>query len=197
MEFLRVGESKLKIVISAEEMRERKIDFSEKEEKSNSKFRRAVWEIIDKAKAEVDFDPSGDKILVQFYPIRAGGCEIFVTKLGILPDSAAKLVSKSDKIAMLSKKESFYAFDSLDDLRVLSAVIMRSGMLSPKSDVFRAEGRYYLSIEEYGKGGESMEFPCILEFANRLTADYSIFISEHAEKLTSGEGIRDYSALEN
>ena len=138
----------------------------------------------------------GDKVLIQLYPLANGGCELFVTKLGILSESSARLVSKSDRIAMLSKSRSLYRFDDLSDIisasRAVKSII---GDLSPKSDVYLDGDKYYLSIEEYGKGGEPVEFPCILEFGMGLTAELSSYIYEHADRLTDGDGIDRFSSL--
>ena len=97
---------------------------------------------------------------------------------------------------MLSKKRSIYSFDSLEDVISASrAVKKQSGATSPISDVYTDGEKYYLDIEEYGKGGEPVEFPCILEFSSALTADHSVYISEHTTRLTDGNGIDRFSSL--
>lgn len=195
VEFLLIGESKLKIVVSDEEMKKYNLN-SPTSEGGGQGIRRAFWRVLDKAKSEVGFDPAGDKVLIQFYPMKSGGCEIFVTKLGILPESSARLVSRSNKIEVLSRSRSFYAFDTLNDLLILSRAIRKaSGSVLPISDVYFDGERYFLSIEEYGKGGESVEFPCIMEYGRGLTADFGVYISEHAERLTDGDGIEKFSAI--
>ena len=162
MEFLLIGESKIKIVLSrgeAEEVHLAEMNIS------HADSRRAFWRIIGRAKEEVGFDPKGDKLLIQLYPMK-DSIEIFVTKLGLLPDSSARLVAKSERVSLLSKKRSLYAFMCLNDLILASrAVKALAGDIHIESDVYIERERYFLSIEEYGKGGEVMEFPCILEFA--------------------------------
>ena len=70
MEFLLVGESKLKIVASEEEMIEYKLeDYSSNV--SGAILRRSFLRVLDIAKSEVGFDPAGDKVLIQFYPIKS------------------------------------------------------------------------------------------------------------------------------
>ena len=195
MEFLLIGESKLKVVLSDVEMREYNLDPCI-DTGGGAGVRRAFWKILDKAKDKVGFDPAGDKVLIQFYPVSSGGCEIFVTKLGILPESSARLISKSNKIEVLSRNEGVYVFNSLDDLIALCRVIREKvGDNRLKSDVYFLGGEYYLSILEYGKGGETTEFPCILEFASGLTADFSLYIREHADRLTNGDGIEKFSLV--
>ena len=195
LEFLLIGESKIKIVLNREETEKYKLDTAIPDI-SCPGARRTFWRILDMARAEVGFDPAGDKVLIQLYPVKSGGCEIFVTKLGILSESSARLVSKSDRIAMLSKKSSVYSFDCLDYIiSAARAVKSRSQSFDLKSDVYTDSERYYLSIEEYGKGGEPIEFPCILEFGSVITADLSSYITEHADRLTDGDGIERFSRL--
>jgi negative regulator of genetic competence, sporulation and motility len=195
LEFLLIGESKIKIVLSSAEAKKQGLDTSSTDV-SGPLARRVLWRILDMAKTEVGFDPKGDKVLIQLYPLANGGCELFVTKLGILSESSARLVSKSDRIAMLSKSRSLYRFDDLSDIISASrAVKSITGDLSPKSDVYLDGDKYYLSIEEYGKGGEPVEFPCILEFGMGLTAELSSYIYEHADRLTDGYGIDRFSSL--
>lgn len=195
MEFLLIGESKIKIVLSSAEAKKQGLDTTSADV-SGPLARRVLWRILDMAKTEVGFDPKGDKVLIQLYPLANGGCELFVTKLGILSESSARLVSKSDRIAMLSKSRSLYRFDDLSDIISASrAVKSITGELSPKSDVYLDGDKYYLSIEEYGKGGEPVEFPCILEFGMGLTAELSSYIYEHADRLTDGDGIDRFSSL--
>ena len=194
MEFLLIGESKLKIVVNDEEMKLYKLDSYSSGD--GAILRRSFWSLLDRAKADVGFDPAGDKVLIQFYPIKSGGCEIFVTKLGILPESSARLVSKSSRISMLSKKRSYYIFSSVENLISATRAIKNlTDGASVISDVYESDGKYYLSIEEYGKGGEPIEFPCILEFGEGLAADLGAYISEHAVCLANENGVDRFSTL--
>ena len=195
MEFLLIGEAKLKIVISDEELKKYKID-SISAEGCGSSVRRSFWKILDMAKSEVGFDPKGDKVLVQFYPMRGGGCEVFVTKLGILPEASARIVAKSDKIAMLSKQKSVYAFDCYENfLGAIRAIAARCDGDTLESDVYFNDGKFYLSLDEYGKGGEGAEFPALIEFGISVPRDGAHYIFEHAKQLTRGDGIEIFKNL--
>ncbi len=190
MEFLRIGEAKIKIIMSDEELK--RYGLTDVPDCGPS-CRRAIWQVLDIAKGEVGFDPAGDKILVQFYPLKGSGCELFITKLGILAPSSVKLVSKSDKVTMLSRKQSYYLFDSLDELRLVAREIMsRTDGTPPRSDVYSEGDIYILSIEEYGRGGEISEYPCISEFGRLLSADVSLYVCEHFARLTDGDAIAGF-----
>lgn len=195
LEFLLIGDSKLKIVLTSEEMIKYKLDKSPIEI-NGAGVRRSFWQVLDAAKCQVGFDPDGDKILIQLYPLKDGGCEIFVTKLGILPETSARLVAKSKKVSLLSKKQSIYSFDYVDDLINASRAIMHTaGDISIVADAYYGEDRYFLIIDEYGKSGEALEFPCILEFGRALTADFYAFISENCSLLAKERAIEIFSKL--
>lgn len=181
MEFLVIGESKLKIVMSADDMAAFNLDGVS--DYSSSEYRRAFWRVLDLAKKEVGFDPGGEKILIQFYPVRLGGCEVFVTKLGVLSKESARVVSCSERVTMLSKTRNCYAFDTPEDLKgFLVAIECVKLSVSPKVDLYRSpSSRQYLIIEEYTKGGENAEFPDVLEFATALNSDLEYLIKEHFE----------------
>ncbi len=195
MEFLLVSEAKLKIVLGDSELKKYNID-SVPTEGCGVSVRRSLWKILDLAKSEVGFDPSGDKVLIQFYPMRGGGCEIFVTKLGILSPSSARMIEKSDKVAMLSKETRMYCFEKLDDLLgAVRAVGRRAGNTKIESDVYILDETFYLSLDEYGKGNHSPEFPAIIEFGQCVPRDAANYIFEHAKKVTCGDGIDRFLAL--
>ena len=188
MEFLFIGDSKLKIVMSEADMRSYKLDAGA--DYSSSVYRRAFWRVLERAKAEVGFDPDGDKVLIQFYPVKSGGCEVFVTKLGLLSKESARCVCRSDKVAMLSHGKSFYRFESYSDLTRFALAMKGASDTYPGSDIYISDaGHYFLAIEEYKKGGEPTEFPFILEFSDLLTADFSYYITEHCRLLTEGNAI--------
>ena len=76
MEFLVVSKSKLKIMMSRDDMKKYGID-GEDIDYDNPKIRRSFWKILDEAKERCGFEASGDKVLIQYYPSKDGG-EIFV-----------------------------------------------------------------------------------------------------------------------
>ena len=195
MEFLRIGEAKLKIVMTESDMAQYGVRIDT--EACDRASRRSIWSILDVAKCEVGFDPDGDKVLIQFYPQKGAGCEVFVTKLGILPDASARLVSKSDRITLLSKRRSYFRFDSSHSLALAArAIISSAGEACVESDVFDGGAAgIFLSIDEYGKGGEPAEFPQISEFGERLTAECGAYVCEHFERLAVGDGVERFAAL--
>lgn len=87
MELIVISDSKLKIMLTKEDLREYALDCNTLDYE-NTETRRAFWSILDEAKHRTGFDAASEKVFVQVYPSRAGGCEMYVTKLGIFADKA-------------------------------------------------------------------------------------------------------------
>jgi negative regulator of genetic competence, sporulation and motility len=184
MKFLLVSEAKLKITLTSKEMREYSID-PETVDHFNSASRRGFWRVLEIARTRVGFDASGDKILIQFYPINAGECEVFVTKLGILSPQNSRLVLKSDRVNTLERQCSYYLFSDREDLVIVAREI--SGLSSVESSLYSlGDGKLVLSVFEYKKGGEQTEFPILVEYSRRLSADLEGYLLEHGELLVEG-----------
>lgn len=180
MNFLRISDAKIKIVLSSSEMDEYGISASD--EGCNAANRRAVWEILEMAKREVGFDPEGDKILVQFYPIKSGGCEIFVTKLGILSTGSSRLVLRSERVGVIAKDSSFYLFSSISDVRrAIRAVLAEIG--ERRATLFFGDGTYVLEIAEITDGRGLGELAPFCEFSTPVSDEVSIYVAEHFDAL--------------
>lgn len=85
MELIMISDSKLKIMLTNEDMKAYAIDCSTLDYE-NTETRRAFWSILDEAKHRTGFDAASEKVFVQVYPSKEGGCEMYITKLGILSD---------------------------------------------------------------------------------------------------------------
>lgn len=86
MELIVISESKLKIMLTAPDMAYYELE-SARMDCADAHTRAAFRHIFDDARAEIGFDTEGERLFVQLYASREGGCEIFVTKLGNWEDS--------------------------------------------------------------------------------------------------------------
>ncbi len=84
MELIVIDQNKLKIMLSAPDMTHYDLH-AEHMNSADAETRRAFRHIFDDAREQIGFDTEGERLLVQLYTSRSGGCEIFVTKLG--PDT--------------------------------------------------------------------------------------------------------------
>ncbi|MBO5938476.1 MAG: adaptor protein MecA [Clostridia bacterium] len=156
MELIRIDEEKLKIILSHEDLMEFEIDESELDY-ANTETKRMFWELLRRAKLSTGFDTDGHRVLVQLYPSREGGCELFVTRLGILchhcdfddygEDDDVNL-AKHSRHSLYGEPQSAFGFDTLAPLLCVCRRL-RALDYDGNSDVYHAEdGRYYLFLED-------------------------------------------------
>ena len=170
MELIRIDEEKLKMILTHEdllefEMEEGELDYA------NTETKRMLWDILHQAKTSVGFNADGHRVLVQLYPSRHGGCEMFVTRLGALPsdcqsalgedhedseeneetedtDAPLNAYCEADCPQKRQKKgrlSAFY-FESLSDLLAACRRLSERGHHG-RSFAYRAEdGRYHLFL---------------------------------------------------
>lgn len=89
MELLRISDSKLKVMLSREDLKSFDLR-AEDLDYSNTETKRMFWDILSRAKHTLGFDTDGARVLVQLYPSRSGECEMFITKLGAVCRSCAE-----------------------------------------------------------------------------------------------------------
>lgn len=81
MELIKINDCKLKVMLSEIDLKCYNLD-CDKLDYDCSATKQAFREILKEAKKEIGFDTAEEKIFVQIYPGRCGGCEMYVTKLG-------------------------------------------------------------------------------------------------------------------
>ena len=188
MEFLVISENKMKIMLSAEEVKRYGIE-SEKSDYRDPGIRKAFWKILDRAKDECGFKVTGDKLLIQYYPSKSGA-EIFVTKLGKISLGVERSISGTDSVAMLSSRNMIYRFDSLETLKRLCREINKSASDSSADVYFSEDGCYYLFFEERSDFGYLSPFSIVSEFGEEIPQIMGIYIKEHSEPLALGDTFR-------
>ena len=86
MEIIMISDSKIKVMLSADDLKGFDLDTASLDY-SNTETKRMFWDILSRAKHSIGFDTDGHRVLVQLYPSRCGGCEMFVTRLSCLYDT--------------------------------------------------------------------------------------------------------------
>ena len=191
MEFLVVSKTKLKAILDKEDMKKYKLDATATESDSIV-TRRAFKEILAVAAQEAGFDTEKDKVLIQLYPSRDGGGELFVTKLGTLTKSDIKAISDSNNVTMLSNVSRLYKFESLDSL-ILGARSMRAQDIN--SQVYYIDGAYFLYAEEKCETGNLCEISKLCEFAQRLPEKLVPYIKEQGKLIFGNDAIAKICTL--
>ncbi len=108
MELILIDQTKLKIMLTAPDMLRYELAPEKLEGMSctDQHTRDAFRHIFDDAEAQIGFHTSGEKLLVQMFTSKCGGCEIFVTRLG----------SEAASLSFSSEKAPSICADPLDDL---------------------------------------------------------------------------------
>ena len=182
MDFLVVSDSKLKIMMSREDMKKYEID-GDNIDYDNPKIRRSFWRILDVAKDACGFEVSGDKVLIQFYPSKDGS-EIFVTKLGLISIGAERTIAKSSKVAMLSVRRNVYKFSSFSSLVSASRIIRSDECERTPRAYYDEQDSYYIIAEERVGAERAGEISPILEFGLELPSNLAPYISEHLNEIS-------------
>jgi negative regulator of genetic competence, sporulation and motility len=81
MEVIVISDAKLKIMLTEEDLRRYEI-CAAAADSDDPRARRQLRELLSEVKVQCGFDTVGERVLLQLYPSRGGGAELFVTKLG-------------------------------------------------------------------------------------------------------------------
>lgn len=198
MELLLISENKLKITLSECDMRQYELDCNTIDY-DNTETRRAFWSILDEAKHKTGFDAASQRVFIQLYPSKEGGCEMYVTKLGI--HTSAPLddpPKRSYKLLPLTQRELAYSFDTLDMLIGVCRRLCSIGF-SGVSEAFRTHtGRYILIIDEPEENAyiSLNEHSFIGEYGKRENLkSVRLMTDEHAECLCEKNAVELLAVL--
>ncbi len=119
MEVILINDSKLKVMLSKSELAEYAISVDDLDLDSDAS-RKAFWEILRDAKAETGFETAHNRLFVQAYPSKDGGCELYVTCLPI-PEGDMEAKRGVKPVCYV------YGFPNLKQLLQLCALLCRAG----------------------------------------------------------------------
>ena len=164
MEFLCVGQTKLKVVLSKAECDAYNIKSIDSETKDKA-LRQSLRRIFDQAQEASSFRVTNERLLVQVYPLSDGGCELFITKLSAISERERRAVKASDELLTVGSRVSVYRFSSLTELTLASRAVQDKTI---PCDVYRADnGEYYISVTETAMSGIS-DCEVLSEFGERI-----------------------------
>ena len=199
MEWIRISKNKLKIMLSAEDARHYELDCNAAD-LGELVTRTAFHEILSDVKMQTDFDASEDKIYIQMYPSKGGGCELFVTRMGLLlSDEEGELSPQTGRekgrFCLPSRtvtQERAFRFEALDPVL---AVCRRLGTAASikESTLFRDEQtRWWLLITS--RGAQKHSF--IREYAREVRADLAqLYLAEHGTPICEKNAVQTLGEL--
>ena len=193
MELKLVNDNKLKIILTNEDMALMDITFEEMDYINNTDTKRIFWDILDKAKHQIGFDAGAEKLFVQVYPDKNGGCLMYVTK--DVPKGNPYTYEKKYKSKLytgVKKKKVLYMFDNSENLFEACGQLSLTDYTG-KSDLFADDnGRYYLSLEDNRE--QSLEL--VSEYGVLINNPFfGYYLDEHAKKIISSDAIKTFSEI--
>ena len=142
MELILINERKLKITLSESDMKEYDID-CDSVDYSRTETRRAFWSLLDEAKHRTGFDAASDRVYIQLYPSREGGCEMYVTKLGALSDASSR---DGDSVAVPTGRKKAFAFPETEPMLRVCRQLARSGFRGTSAAYSTDDGAFLLVL---------------------------------------------------
>ena len=201
MELIMINENKLKITLSVCDMKQYCLDCSTIDY-DNTETRRAFWSILDEVKHQTGFDAASQKVFIQLYPSKEGGCEMYVTKLGEKHkcEESDDPVPDSHRLRPLPKRHVAYSFNSLDRLIAVCTRLSSIGF-SEKSSAFRShieKDKFFLLLEEPEENAylpvTELSFICEYGKSENLK-NTMLFIHEHADPICQSRAVETLSGL--
>ncbi len=219
MELIMISESKLKIMLTSEDMKEYSLDCKTLSYE-NTETRRAFWSILDEAKHRTGFDAASERVFVQVYPSKKGGCEMYVTKLGIfsgkkrsdnedgdirisegisgggMKKSSEEATGIAERFVSKRKRSFAFKFDGIDPLLEACKRLNNSGY-GGESSAYKEDRYFYLKIRENGTEYAVSEPQSVLfEYAEELDSTYfDIYIGEHGKCICEKDAVKTLGEL--
>ena len=160
MEWIRISSNKLKIMLTAEDARRYALRF-ERADYADTGTRRAFREILTDVRKKTGFDATEDKVYIQMYPSKEGGCELFVTKVGAPLHGGEKEHATSELSPAPKPTEELrqmaFRFDSMEKLLAVCRRLATTHR-TVRSEAFTDDGgRFWLLMTEKGDAAQIAE----------------------------------------
>ncbi len=194
MELLVISESKLKVMLDKEDMEKYGLLGSELDY-DDPPTRKKLLRVLDDVKEQSGFDTAADKLLIQLYPSKDGGSEMFVTKLGLLPVSAEQSLKRSRGVGVFCRGTEIFFTPEFSHL--LHMVRFCEGLrYIERSHLFFEEGHgYYLVLDQRGSGGTPSPLWPLFEYGDPIPPTRRAYIEEHTDFLIEGNAVAILTAL--
>lgn len=198
MELIKISDMKLKITLSKDDMMRYELD-CDTMDYDNTETRKAFWSILDYAKHMTGFDAASERVFIQLYPDKCGGCEMYVTKLGLPDTDDAREAEREDSETMelrplirpTGERERLgaYRFDDLEELLCVCRQLASVGY-SYRSSAYCDDGENYYLVLREKNGSIGTPYSFISEFGTAADAQsLRIYIGEHGRVICEGDAV--------
>ena len=166
MELIVISSNKLKIMLSADDMN--KYALGADIDYADSKTRQAFRSILEEAREKTGFDAESEKIYIQLYPSKKGGCEVYITKIDDNADSdRSELPSKcpehktaykpperssgiipAPKRHMQKDRTRAYSFSNCENMISVCRRLLTMGWKNHSSAFSAEDGRFFIVLRD-------------------------------------------------
>ena len=189
MELLVISDSKLKVMLSREDMEKHGLSDAELNY-DDPATRKKLLGILDEIKSQSGFDTAADKLLIQLYPSRDGGSEMFVTKLGLLSNTAEQNLRRSRGLGVFCRGAEIYFSESFEDILSMATACEDVCYIEQSSLYYEAGRGYYLILDLRGSGGLPSPLWPLLEYGDPIPPARRAYIEEYAAPLLSQNAVQ-------
>ena len=219
MELIVINQNKLKIMLSAPDMARYELE-STRMDCADAHTRAAFRHIFDDARNEIGFDTQGERLFVQLYASKEGGCEIFVTKLGNPSEGNEWESGERELLRRICEKEedmtanraeqqlstvgvrrTAVAFHELEDLLAVCRRLLRDGYRG-RSAVYITESEQgttwylFVDIPDVTLYRLPLPFSFLAEYGNEAPArEGETYLTEHGKVLCREQGVETFGKL--
>ena len=193
MEWIRIGADKLKIMLSAEDAARYALD-CESTDYADVLTREAFREILTDMQGETGFDAMQDRIYIQMYPSKTGGCELFVTKMGLPHEYDDTSNTPTEPNASpIRKTKSAWRFTNLEHL--IASCRRLAPLYLGASQVWKDEERsWWLLMSDCYTSAKNLRF--LKEYAIPYPPDKAILLlGEHGTIICPANAIHTFAML--
>ncbi len=210
MDFIRISDVKIKVTLSQEDL-DRCVTEGERERGSDGSggSHGTLRAILKEIRRKTGFDATGERVLMQMFPGSDGGCELFVTRLGKLPDKLpdAKPSEKpSDKpsarrsaplpAAPPPLRSAVFVFERLFPLLSVCRHLSRVGYPHLSAAYYGDDGLWYLVLQEKIQSDRPSPLSFAEEFGTRRRAGATLaYIKEHGACVSPSNAVADLAPL--
>lgn len=186
-----INSEKIKIMLSHDDMARYDIQIYSLSNTENA-IKETFREVLSEIREQTGFDTLSGRALMQVYPAKDGGCEIYITKF---PGDVADLGGITSTENHLGRpkrrfKNVIFVFETLADTMDACKVINSNGY-SRKSSLFRDVSGYYLIIEnEIRPKNAPDELAKIYDYGKKVAGKVTeAYIREHMETVISQNAV--------
>ncbi len=196
MEYILIDDDKLKVMLERSDLAAWNIDAASLDY-SDPEAKKVFEDILGYAKREFGFDTSGHKVLLQLYPSRDGGCEIFVTRLSPI-EKNAKQPADTHRC-----EERTYSFERLSELISVCRLLRGLDMVNESRAWRDSDGVWYLNFQfpktEFSCDSERFvvtPLDILAEYGRRESNDgTSLYLSEYAQAVCPHDAVERLGIL--